>query len=173
MGRDVYPTSITALSTNIEDVGGKGAFLGMLREDHDGREYVLVITKSNVSTAANTKFIWGFESGGAFTVILAEANGRCDGVNRMNMAAIGGSMYFWLQVYGWANNVMSAGTKGLPIGSSGSGIGAALTVDATVTDVTPAGTTTLNTYAGYVGIGIADSASTLQSIFIKPGFVLI
>jgi hypothetical protein len=164
---DSYGTPLDAVSTDIRKVGGLDAYLGMVRHGRDGKKYVLV--QSNASIGASTsRIILAYDGGEAFKVTQAAANARCNGVPATNNAISGGD-YMWMQVYGRCDNVISTGTKGSYIGSAGSGVGATLALD---TGIDEGGADTL-TFAGYVGWGIEDSASSMQSVFIEPGFHLI
>ena len=154
MGVTSYPTDIDFVSTDINLVGGKNAEVGMVREDHKGRRFMLVVAGGtiNIGTgiilAANafaessnaTLPIWGANTIGAVLTV---------------------GQYFWMQTYGLALN--------------------ALVSDGDVVDqdiltcgtncVTGHAAVTTSTGQNYLGFAIGDDVSTVCKAFINPGSV--
>jgi len=164
-----YNAPLTAVSTDINRVGGEYATLGMVRYNHDGRRYVLMLyTGSNQSGSG--KIILGGDGGTAYGVDQAASGGRCGGVTTIAPASlVGGSLltgsYLWMQTYGEATGVMCSGSVlGGFVKSIGSGIGGLLTVQNTIASAT--------TMVGFVGWGASATVSSLANIFVNPGFEL-
>lgn len=93
-----YPTPLNATSTDIELVGGKDAFIGMLREDKNGYRYVLhrIATGETVGNAAwvggkNASLGVATTDGSELEVII--------GANTTGKTVAAGQ-YFWCMVYG-------------------------------------------------------------------------
>lgn len=56
MSRQSYPTPLTAVSTDIEVVGGKNAVVGDQRDDLDGNKYILVLASGTIAVNRGCKF---------------------------------------------------------------------------------------------------------------------
>lgn len=173
MARDAYATPLYEVDSDIEKVGGKGAYLGMLRETPDGKEYVLVQSHDITADFSSLRLILGYKGGQAFKVVLAASGGRCDGVSPVTNRPMTAGKYFWMQTHGRADNVLVlSGDAGTPIASNGSGVGVSLDLSTTFaidTDGTEAFTLTVNNN-GVIGWCIANAVNNLCSIQIRPNY---
>lgn len=92
-----YPTPLDSTNTDIELVGGKDAFIGMLREDRLGNRYVLHKCGASATiedgtwvgpSISNTGLEYPFQ--GSQSVVGANTTGKTIAVGQ----------YFWCMVYG-------------------------------------------------------------------------
>lgn len=93
-----YPTPLDATSTDIDLVGGKDAFIGMLREDRNGNRYVLHKVAAGESVG-NGAFVGAKQaSGGVATPDGSELEVNI-GANTTGKTVSAGQ-HFWCMVYG-------------------------------------------------------------------------
>ena len=99
MGVIAYPTDINTVSSDIELVGGAGAFEWMIREDAKGYKYILRKLDGDLAAglAAGTIVSRTLVSAGNTTVAVF-------GVNATGNDALSGD-YLWLMVFGIARMV--------------------------------------------------------------------
>lgn len=103
MSRQSYATPLTAVSTDIEVVGGKNAVVGDQRDDIDGNRFMLV--KAGGTVAVNR----GVKLSGDYTIVAhTTMTGAPFGVT---IAAIESDDYTWCQVGGVAT-IYTNGTVG-------------------------------------------------------------
>ena len=87
-----YPTLITTVSTDIEKVGGKNSTIGQIREDKDGKKYVLLKAAGTIINKVIVVNNSGPKKG-------TNAVSPVMGVNVTGQTVASGS-YFWCQNYG-------------------------------------------------------------------------
>lgn len=168
--RDAYPTPLDEVSSDITKVGGEGAYVGMLREGADGKLFVLA-QLSTGSVAAGQKLILAYD-GGTAKVVAAASTSRCSGVNAGTRFTISSGYYFWMQVYGRADNVLCSGvTLGTEVGSAGAGVATSLTLVSLVTHVAASDADFTLHLTGKIGWALTAEASNLCSVMINPGYV--
>lgn len=99
MGRTSYPTPLDTTSTDIDLVGGKDAYIGMLREDKLGRMYVLhqIRPTGGTSTSPDGTFLTTSLHNGVTT--MGNSDSVCVGANTTGKTITNGQ-YFWCMVYG-------------------------------------------------------------------------
>lgn len=102
-----YPTPLDSVSSDIDEVGGKDAHLGMIREDRLGRRYIL----SKMSTDSSGDGSWlciddfsGLNLTFAHTCVPFGAN--------TTGKTVASGQYFWCMVDGWY--VMSVTSTVIP-----------------------------------------------------------
>jgi hypothetical protein len=182
MSTPIGPTALKIVSSDINKVGGEYAYLGMIREGVDGREYKLV-QSYDISLAktvsATRQYIVGLKGGTGFKVQLALDSARCNGVTVAGLsdnivsdnpgAGVVGS-YFWIQVKGIASSVYApGGVIGTYMYSTGTGIGTTMSIVSGV-DSDPTAIFTLNR-VGVIGWTISNPDSdNLCAVDIAPGY---
>ena len=92
-----YSTPLDSVSTDIELVGGKDAYLGMLREDRLGNRYELHKVKSGMAISDG---VWVTAEHMSQSVRIGpNAQVPVVGANTTGKA-LGSAQYFWCMVYG-------------------------------------------------------------------------
>jgi len=88
-----YATPITTVSTDIDAVGGKHAYVGMLREDQDGKEYTLLLAGGAIAKYTALGIVSG---------VIEELQDATTPVMGMNTtgSTLSSGQYFWGQTYG-------------------------------------------------------------------------
>jgi len=145
-----YPTRIDAVSTDIEKVGGKNATVGMAREDHEGRKYVLLKSGGNILTGIMLGF--GFASG----LVTKSAGNTVPhfGVNTTGKS-LAANDYFWCQVYGQATTATDGSVVDMKLVASDANGNSAIS-----------GAAGINEYV--IGFAIGDDVGTVGNVFISP-----
>lgn len=94
MGVTSYPTLVTTVSDDIDKVGGKNATLGMIREDHQGKKYILLKAAGTIDDKKLVIHNVGPKeaTGVASPFIGANTTGKQIGTAN--------GLYFWCQNYG-------------------------------------------------------------------------
>lgn len=171
MGRDAYSTALYVVDSDIEKVGGKGAFVGMDREGPEGKQYVLVQSYDISVNFSNGKLILAFKGGQTFEVTLASNTGRCSGLPADGVTSVSAGKYFWMQTRGIATNLITSGvTDGTSVGSLGSGVGGSLTLINTITHVAASDADYTLTRTGSIGWAIGNEVSAKSTVYIRPDY---
>lgn len=97
MGITSYPTPIDTVSTDIDAVGGKDAYLGMLREDELGRRYVLHKAAEDIYDKTWIAITQEYNG-----VYIANSNGYFQIGGNITGTTVPSGSYFWCCVYGTA-----------------------------------------------------------------------
>ena len=144
-----YPTLITTVSSDIDKVGGKNSTIGQIREDKDGRKFILMPAGGTIPAGVAVYLT-------SSTLIKApDEDVPIFGVNTTGGALADGE-YFWCQVYGQATVLTDGSSTILEQQIVG-------TSDGALTDATADG---LGQYC--VGFALATDASTVGNVFINP-----
>jgi hypothetical protein len=143
-----FATKITEHSSTIALVGGKNAVVGEIREEFNGKKYVLVLAAESIATG----YIVYYNTTGGYSVSLATSTSghQIVGANTTGATAASGE-YFWMQIYGSG----SIGGTELSAGDSvcaASGVG--YTADLLGTSI--------------VGVATAATSGTHADVFIEP-----
>jgi hypothetical protein len=115
MGAKSYPTPIDRVSTDIEEVGGKDALTGMIREHSDGMRYILLqsgialLDKRLIAVDVTNVMVYSTSPSNQFP-LGATNHGK----------TISANSYFWLLYEGTATVLSTASVnKWEPIQGSG------------------------------------------------------
>lgn len=155
MGVTSYPTDVDVVSTDIDLVGGKNAQVGMVREDKDGRRFMLIIAGGTINIGTGiilSSNAWG-EGANAASVIW--------GVNPTGVAVTVGQ-YFWMQTYGLTLK---------PLVSDGDVVDKDILTCAGSNACTGHAAVTTSTGQNFLGWAIGDDVGTVCAAFINPGAV--
>lgn len=144
-----YPTNITNVSTDIEVVGGKNATKGMIREDQDGRKFILEKANSTITSGTICSRAAGSDLAEASAASLVAL-----GVNTTGKDVTVGQ-YFWFQIFGQATILTdeTVANNQFVIATTG-GVGDGISSPDS---------------QFWVGIALADDVGTAGSVFINPG----